>query len=83
MNESNEKKGFSGYIAPLSSKGWPRWLVYLFSLFGLVYLLTPTLGIFEIIPDFIPIIGNIDEGAAALALWYGYLEIKKARNKNK
>ena len=83
MNEPNEKKDFSGYAAPLSSKGWPRWVVYLLSLFGFVYLLNPSLGLFELLPDNLPLIGNIDEGAAALALWYGYLEIKKARSKSK
>ena len=83
MNDSSEKKGFSGYVEPLSSKGWPKWTVYLLSIFGFVYLLNPTFGLFEILPDNLPWIGNIDEGAAALTLWYGYLEIKKARNKRK
>jgi hypothetical protein len=31
---------------------------------SLIYLLNPGLGIFEIIPDNIPLIGNLDEGAA-------------------
>jgi len=35
-----------------------------------VYLLNPTLGLFELIPDNLPGIGNLDEGAAgALLLW--------------
>lgn len=81
--DTKEKKEFPGNISPLSSKGWPKWIVYLLSLFGLVYLLNPTFGIFELLPDNLPWIGNLDEGAAALALWYGYLEIKKARNRGK
>ena len=76
-----EKKNFSEKFGPLSSKGWPKWAVYLLSLFGFIYLLNPTAGIIELLPDSLPLIGNIDEGAAALALWYGYLEIQKARNK--
>ena len=30
-----------------------------------VYLLNPTMGIFEFIPDNLPIVGNVDEAAAA------------------
>ena len=76
-----EKKNISVNIAPLSSKGWPKWAVYLLSLSGFIYLLNPTAGIIEILPDTLPLIGNIDEGAAALALWYGFLEIYKARKR--
>jgi len=77
--DTQEKKNFSENIAPLSSKGWPKWVVYLLSLLGFIYLLNPTAGIIEILPDNLPLVGNIDEGAAALALWYGFLEIQKAR----
>jgi uncharacterized membrane protein YkvA (DUF1232 family) len=45
--------------------------------FAAVYLMFPTLGIFELIPDAIPIIGSLDEGAATLILlntlnYYGF-----------
>ena len=33
---------------------------------GLVYLMNPTAGIIEIIPDNFPMIGNLDEAAAVL-----------------
>ena len=42
-------------------------LVALAGLIGLVYILNPTAGIIELIPDNIPIVGNLDE-AAAVAL---------------
>ena len=74
-----KRKRFSENIAPLSAKGWPKWAVYLLSILGFVYLLNPTAGIIELLPDSIPLFGNLDEGAAALALWYGYLELKKSR----
>ncbi|NLE93282.1 MAG: DUF1232 domain-containing protein, partial [Chloroflexi bacterium] len=51
-------------VEPLSSKGWPRWLVLGLGLLGLVYVLNPTFGIFELIPDNLPLIGNLDEGLA-------------------
>jgi hypothetical protein len=79
--DAREKKNFSDNFAPLSSKGWPKWTVYLLSFLGFIYLLNPTAGIIEILPDTLPLVGNIDEGAAALALWYGFLEIQKARKK--
>ncbi len=37
-------------------------------LLSLLYLLNPTAGIFEIIPDSIPLIGNLDEAAAVTIL---------------
>ncbi len=38
----------------------------LFGALGVVYLLNPTLGFFELIPDNIPVLGNLDEAAATL-----------------
>lgn len=36
----------------------------LLGIIGLTYLLFPSLGIFELLPDSIPFIGNIDEAGA-------------------
>ena len=49
----------------------PKWIILPLSFIGLVYLLSPTFGIFELIPDIIPIIGNLDEGVAAVLVWQG------------
>ncbi len=35
---------------------------------ALVYLMNPTLGILELIPDNLPLIGNLDEAGATLIL---------------
>ena len=35
-------------------------------LLGAIYLLNPTAGILELIPDNLPVIGNLDEAAAVL-----------------
>jgi uncharacterized membrane protein YkvA (DUF1232 family) len=42
--------------------------IFLLGLFCLIYLLNPGAGIFELIPDNIPIIGNLDEAAALTIL---------------
>ena len=39
-------------------------MVAVAGLLSLVYLLNPTAGVFELIPDNFPIIGNLDEAAA-------------------
>ena len=62
------------FTTPLSQRGWPVWLVYLAAAVGLIYVLNPTMGIFEIIPDNLPLIGNLDEGVAFLLIWFGFVE---------
>lgn len=74
---SNEKLGV--LTTPLSLRGWPTWLVYLVAALGLVYILNPTLGILELLPDNLPIVGNLDEGAAFMMIWYGLVEFFEGR----
>ena len=62
-------------IEPLSKHGWPVWLVYIFAFLGVLYMLNPTAGIFEFIPDNIPFIGNIDEGVAFMLILAGLVEL--------
>ncbi len=65
------------------NKSLPDWFIYLVSIVGFVYLLNPTFGILELIPDNMPIIGNLDEGAAALLVWQGVnrlIENRKSRS---
>lgn len=64
-------------------KKMPVWLIYLLTLIGFVYLLNPTAGLVELIPDNLPIVGNLDEGAAALLVWQGLNEILNSRKKRK
>lgn len=45
--------------------GFRRGAMTLVGVLGLIYLLNPGLGIFELLPDSLPIIGNIDEALAA------------------
>ncbi len=61
-------------LIPLSRRGWPKWLVYLLGLLGVVYMLNPTAGFIELIPDNLPIIGNLDEGLALMLVIAGLVE---------
>jgi len=76
-----EKQKSKDVFTPLSKRGWPKWFVYVISLLGLLYLLNPTAGLLELIPDNLPWVGNIDEGAAAMAVWYGILESRSRKNR--
>ncbi len=38
----------------------------LFGALGIVYLINPTAGFLELIPDNLPVVGNLDEAAAVL-----------------
>ena len=42
----------------------------IFILLSFIYLMNPTVGIVEFIPDFFPIIGNIDEFIASIILFF-------------
>lgn len=43
-------------------------LIFLVGLLSIIYILNPTAGVFEIIPDNLPLIGNLDEAAAVALL---------------
>jgi len=73
-----QEKELSGFVRslsePLSKYGWPSWLVYTLAVIGVVYILNPTLGILELIPDNLPIIGNLDESVAVMLILAGIVE---------
>lgn len=61
-------------------------LILLGGIIGLIYLVNPTAGLFELLPDNIPVIGNLDEAAATIlflgALRYFGLDLTKIFKKN-
>ncbi|MFP4309922.1 MAG: hypothetical protein ACLFPR_04805 [Desulfococcaceae bacterium] len=78
------KEGGRNFLnTPLSARGVPARVVYLMAVVGGIYLLNPTAGLLEIIPDTLPLIGNLDEGGATLAVWYGLLEFLEGRRKKR
>lgn len=46
--------------------------VSILAIASLIYLANPTAGIFELLPDNIPFIGNIDEGLASFILYSSF-----------
>ena len=76
-SEMAEQLGF--LLRPLSLRGIPIWLIYLASMLGFAYILNPTAGIIELIPDNLPFVGNLDEGVAFTLLWYGLVEFFEGR----
>lgn len=82
--DKNEPSGFVKSISePLSQRGWPVWLVYLMGIVGFIYLLNPTAGIFELLPDTLPIVGNLDESASVLMIIAGIVEALEGKKQRK
>ena len=51
-------------LSPLIQPGWAKALAWATIVLGGIYLINPTAGVFELIPDVIPVVGNLDEAAA-------------------
>lgn len=56
---------------------------YVLIIIALFYLLNPSAGVWEIIPDNIPIIGNLDEVAAVLLIIDALKNIRKNKEEKK
>ena len=78
-NPQNLRGRLGGITTPLSLRGISPWLVYLMAGIGLVYILNPGAGLLELLPDNLPIIGNLDETGAAIMIWYGLVEFFEGR----
>lgn len=57
-----------------------RLLFFALSAFCVVYLVNPTLGVFEFLPDNLPIVGNLDEAGATAALIWSLRRLFSKRN---
>jgi hypothetical protein len=79
MTDPTSTNRRSWLTTPLSARGVPVALVYTLAAIGFVYILNPTAGLIELLPDNLPIFGNLDEGAAFAMLWFGLIEFFKGR----
>jgi len=50
----------------LPRPGWHKPLAWVGAVLSVVYVLNPTFGLFEFLPDALPGVGNLDESAATL-----------------
>jgi uncharacterized membrane protein YkvA (DUF1232 family) len=66
---------------PLSTRGIPVWAVYVMGVIAVIYMLNPGFGFIELLPDNLPIIGNLDEGGATMAIWYALVEYFEGKGK--
>ncbi len=55
-------------------------LSVLFGLVGAFYLLNPSAGIFELIPDNLPVVGNLDEAAATILVINAVRALRRRRD---
>ena len=76
-----DRNSLGPITTPPSARGIPPWFTYLATILGLIYLLNPTAGVLEFIPDNLPLVGNLDEGVAMLLIWYGLVEFFEGRRK--
>jgi uncharacterized membrane protein YkvA (DUF1232 family) len=87
VKQNQQNRELSGFVRglsePLSKYGWPSWLVYVLAVIGVVYILNPTLGILEFIPDNLPIIGNLDESVAVMLILAGIVEALEGKKYQK
>ena len=82
--QKRELSGFAKALTePLSKYGWPSWLVYTMAIIGVIYILNPTFGLLEFIPDNLPIIGNLDESVAVMLILAGIVEALEGKKVRK
>lgn len=74
-----DKDKLGPLTTPLSIRGIPSWMVYVMAVLGIIYMINPTAGLLEFIPDNLPIIGNLDEGVASMLIWYALVEFFEGR----
>ena len=62
-----------------TKKPIPLPMLVIMILFSLVYLVNPTAGVLEFIPDNIPFLGNLDEAGATTMLIWAISELRNRR----
>ncbi len=55
----------------------------LLGLLGGLYLLNPSAGLFELLPDALPVVGNLDEAAATLLVVQAVRHFRRRRARKK
>jgi hypothetical protein len=56
-------------LLPPEQPIWAKAVAWLTIVAGGVYLANPTLGVFELLPDNLPVVGNLDEAAVVFIMF--------------
>jgi hypothetical protein len=57
-----------GPLLPVDRPAWAKGVAWATLGAGVLYLINPGLGVFELLPDNLPIVGNLDEAAAVFVV---------------
>lgn len=79
MPSDMDVKDVSGPFKKRGLAAWPGWLLVVGAVIGAIYLLNPLAGIIELIPDNLPVLGNLDEAGAAVLVMAGVQELIRRR----
>jgi hypothetical protein len=55
-------------LLPVDRPTWAKGVAWATLAAGVLYLINPGLGVFELLPDNLPLVGNLDEAAAAFVV---------------
>ena len=73
MNEPNEfiesQDAGQPQILPPEQPIWAKVVAWATIAAGTAYMINPTAGIFELLPDNLPVVGNLDEAAVAFIMF--------------
>ena len=72
MDPDNNKyrPPLQGELVDDESEGSSMLVNIVIAVFCVIYLINPTMGVIELLPDNLPIIGNLDEASATAGLLY-------------
>ena len=79
MPSDLDVKDVSRPVKKPGNNTWPSWLLVVGAVIGAIYLLNPLAGIIELIPDNLPVLGNLDEAGAAVLVMAGIQELIRRR----
>lgn len=54
---------------PKQQPGWAKTIAWTTIILGGLYIVNPTAGIFELLPDALPLVGNLDEAAVMFLIF--------------
>lgn len=69
VDEEDGELAVEGEFVLEDQPGWAKALAWATIAVGTIYLINPTAGFFELLPDNLPLVGNLDEAAAVFIIF--------------